>query len=89
MKAILFSALAFAACASLAVAEPVPTEASKEDTTAAAAHSTGSVALTEAEMDKVTAGAVPAWDAAGRHVVTSNNIVILGEEKYGGWGGEW
>ena len=48
--------------------------ASKEDRAAPTAHQAEAVALTEAEMDMVAGGA---------------GIIIVGEEKYGGWGGEW
>jgi hypothetical protein len=66
MKTTLFSVLAFGACASLAIAEPLPPAPGTKDPATAEAHPTGPVALTEAEMDKVAAGALllPAIQAA-------------------------
>jgi hypothetical protein len=56
MKTILFSELAFGACASLAFSEPLPGAGSASGSTATGADPAGPVALTEAEMDQVTAG---------------------------------
>ena len=51
------SALALGACASVALAEPVPSAAGANDVATAETHAAGPVALTEAEMDDVAAGA--------------------------------
>jgi hypothetical protein len=55
--------LALGACASVALAEPASTVADAKDGAIAEAHAAGPVALTEAEMDQVAAGAVVNWSA--------------------------
>jgi len=54
MKTGLISGLALGACASVALAEPATVADAKDAT--AEAHAAGPITLTEAEMDKVTAG---------------------------------
>jgi len=56
MKTALCSASAFGACTAVAFAGPLAPAAAANDSATAEAHASGPVALTEAEMDEVTAG---------------------------------
>lgn len=58
MKTALLSALAFGACASMALADSLPPPDGAADRATAEALSSGPVALTDAEMDKIAAGGV-------------------------------
>ena len=69
MKTTLLSVLASGVCASVALAEPVSPTAGAQDATAEA-HAAGPVALTEAEMDVVTAGGDPWGPRVPRGTVT-------------------
>ena len=60
MKTALCSALAFGACASVALAEPASPAVGPNGDATAEAHPAGPIALTEAEMDKITGGTFPA-----------------------------
>jgi hypothetical protein len=75
MKTILISALAFGACASLAFADPLPPAGSANASTATKADPAGPVALTEAEMDQVTAGGDGSYlVSAVTHTYTGDRI---------------
>jgi len=56
MKTTLLSVLAFGACASVALAEPLPPAGNANESASAEAPAAGPVALTEAEMDRLAAG---------------------------------
>ena len=58
MKTTLLSVLALGTCASVAFAESLPPAGKADGSTAARSHPAGPVALSEAEMDNVAAGAV-------------------------------